>query len=155
MSDLLYYEDLPVGARFDLGNFGASEEEIIALARQYDPQPFHVDPAAAAQSPYGGVIASGWQTGVLAMRLLVDGLLLRCAALGSPGVDSMRFLLPVRPGDTIRVQCTIVDARPSASKADRGVLTLRSEGSNQHGLLVFSMEAKVIFRRRPTATATA
>lgn len=152
MSELLHFDDLPVGTTFDLGAFTVSEDEIIAFARQFDPQPFHIDPVAAAQTPYRGVIASGWHTGSLSMRLLVDGLLSRCVALGSPGVDAMRFLLPVRPGDTIRVRCSVTSARPSASKADRGILSVRSEASNQEGFLVFTMDALVILLRRTTAT---
>ena len=146
---LLLFDDYTLGQRFDLGATSVSEAEIIAFARQYDPQPFHVDPAAAALSPFGGVVASGWQTASFCMRLLVDGLLSRTATLGSPGVDALRWLRPLRPGDTVHLRAVVSAMRPSESKPDRGVITLRLEAYNQRDEMLLSMEGVNFVRRAP------
>lgn len=101
--NMLYFEDFSVGQVLDLGSCAVSEEEIVAFARQFDPQPFHVDAEAAAASHFGGIVASGWHTCALLMRGIVDQLLLRSASHGSPGVDEIRWLQPVRPGDRLRL----------------------------------------------------
>lgn len=145
---LQYFDDFPVGERRDLGSHPVTEEEILRFAREYDPQPFHVDPAAAAASMFGGLIASGWHTCAMTMRVLCDGFLLSAASIGSPGVDVLRWKRPVRPGDTLRVFATVVEARPSASKPDRGVLLNDIEVRNQHDEIVLTMQAMTMLYRR-------
>jgi acyl dehydratase len=144
------FEDLPVGTRFTFGTVDVTEEAIIDFARAYDPQPFHVDPAGARAGPFGGVIASGWHTCALVMRLLVDGLLLDVAGAGSPGIDQIRFRHPVRPGDTLHARAAVIAARPSESKPDRGVITLRVEAYNQHEQRVLVMDALTIVLKAAT-----
>jgi acyl dehydratase len=122
---------------------------MIEFGRRYDPQPFHTDPEAAAQTPAGGLIASGWFTAALVMRLMADAFLRDSASFGSPGVERLRFPCPVRPGDTITGRATVITARPSESKPDRGLITLRTEAYNQDGALVLAMEGLTILRRRP------
>jgi acyl dehydratase len=149
MPATLYFEDAVVGVRREVGRHTVSKEEIIHFATQYDPQPFHVDPDAAQRTPYGGLIASGWHTCSLAMRALVDGLLSHTAALGSPGVDEVRWLRPVRPGDTLTFYTTTLEARPSRSKPDRGVVVSLTEAVNQAGEVVMTMRGMSLTRRRP------
>ncbi len=144
-----YFEDAVVGRRREVGHHTVNEEEIVRFAREFDPQPFHVDAAAAAQSFYGGVIASGWHTCALAMRALVDGFLADAAALGSPGVDEIRWRHPVRPGDTLTFYNTVLEVRPSASKADRGIVIGETEALNQNGDVVMTMRGMTMMRRRP------
>ena len=144
-----YFEDAVVGRRREVGHHTVNEEEIVRFAREFDPQPFHVDAAAAAQSFYGGVIASGWHTCALAMRALVDGLLSHTAALGSPGVDEVRWLRPVRPDDTLTFYTTTLEARPSRSKPDRGVVVSLTEAVNQAGEVVMTMRGMSLTLRRP------
>lgn len=149
---MLYLEDFEPGQVIDLGKVTMTKEEIIAFATRYDPQPFHVDEAAARKSIYGGLIASGWHTGSAFMRLLYDGLLSRAASMGSPGMDEMRWLKPVRPGDTLSACGVIHDVRPSRSKPDRGVLHVTYEIYNQHGEQVMTMTGYGMFARRPPST---
>ena len=144
-----YFEDATVGDVLDLGSRTVSEAEILAFARDFDPQPFHIDPEAAAQSIFGGVIASGWHTCALTMRLMVDGFLSRAASLGSPGVEHIRWLQPVRPGDTLTARIVVLDVRPSQSKPDRGSVQMRTEVTNQAGDLVMTMESTGLVGRRP------
>lgn len=146
----LYFEDFEVGQAVDLGSCSVTEEEILAFARQFDPQPFHVDRAAAEASHFGGIVASGWHTCALLMRRIVDGLLLRSASHGSPGVDEIRWLKPVRPGDTLRMQMKVLELVPSRSRADRGVVRGEYEAFNQHGERVLTMKTLGMFGRRPT-----
>ena len=113
--DLLYWEDLQPGEALEIGSHTFTEEEIIAFARQFDPQSFHIDPAAAKNSFFGGLIASGWHTCAIAMRLMVDKYVARSASLGSPGLDNIRWLAPVRVGDTVAYRRTITAARVSES----------------------------------------
>jgi acyl dehydratase len=136
-----YYEDYAEGAVFEGGPISVDEAEVLAFARRYDPQPFHVDAVAATRSMYGGIIASGWHTAAMTMRVLVDGYLSSVASLGSPGVDELRWILPVRPGDTLRVRITVIEARRSRSKPDRGIVRTLIETRNQRDELVFSMKA--------------
>jgi acyl dehydratase len=150
VSDKFYWEDMYAGRVIELGERKVTREEIIEFARQYDPQPFHTDEAAAKQSLYGGLIASGWHTCALMMRMLYDGVLIRAASLGSPGVDSVRWLKPVRPGDALRARMTIVEARPSRSKPDRGTINSKWEVFNQNDELVMTMEGMGMYRRRPS-----
>lgn len=144
-----YWEDLPAGTVFEFGPREVTRDEIIAFARQFDPQWFHIDEAAAKHSIYGGLIASGWQTCAIMMRMIYDGFLLRAACLGSPGVDNLRWLKPVRPGDVLRVRMTIVEARPSRSKPDRGTVKLNWEVFNQNDEPVMTIDGVQIYRRRP------
>lgn len=148
MAVTVYWEDLPVGRIIDLGTCTVSREEVLEFARRYDPQPFHTDEAAAQKSIYGGLIASGWQTCALVMRLLYDGLLNHSASLGSPGVDNIRWLKPVRPGDVLRVRMTVIESHASTSKPDRGIIKLTWEVFNQTDDLVMTMEGMLMYRRR-------
>jgi acyl dehydratase len=144
-----YFEDFEVGKAIEVGSRTVTEEEIIDFATKFDPQPFHVDKAAAAQSIYGGIIASGWHTCAMMMRMMVDGFLHEAASLGSPGVDEVRWLKPVRSGDTLTVSSTTLEVRPSTSKTDRGVVTNLWQARNQHGELVATVKGMGMFLRRP------
>lgn len=150
---LLYLEDFAAGQTYDLGQHSFGEDEIVAFATQYDPQPFHIDRDAAAESNFGGLIASGWHTGSVFMRLLVDGLLARCASMGSPGVDELRWLAPVRPGDILTAMLHIEDVRPSKSRPDRGFITTRAVLTNQNAVDVFTLRAPLMIRRRAASQA--
>ena len=118
----LYLEDHLPGSVYLFGSIPVEEKEIVDFAMRYDPQVFHVDPEAAKRTSFGGLVASGWHTVALAMRLLVDHRLSRMANLGSPGVDDLRWLKPVRPGNILSVRLTILEARRSQSKPDRGIV---------------------------------
>ena len=115
----LHFEDIRPGQVYDLGTRTITEDELIAFARDWDPQPFHVDPEAAKETVFGGLIASGWHTGAMWMRMYVDTML-GSAARGSPGIEELRWLAPVRPGDTLTGRLTVLEATPSATKPDRG-----------------------------------
>ena len=144
-----YFEDFAPGQDIDLGTRTVTEEEIVAFAREYDPQPFHVDRDAAAHSIYGGVIASGWHTCGMMMRMVVDGIMNRSASMGSPGLDGVRWLAPVRAGDTLNVHYQTVQVKASASKPDRGVVWSKWVAINQHGQTVCTVEGMGMFGRRP------
>jgi acyl dehydratase len=149
---LRYFEDFAVGEVVELGTYPPlSEAEIIEYARQWDPQSFHVDPERAKQSIFGGLIASGWHTGAIAMRLMVEGLLSRCATQGSPGVEHLRFWRPVRPGDVLSGRFTVVSASPSASRPRLGKVVGLTELLNQSGDVVLSMEGTGFYERRDGA----
>lgn len=143
-----FFEHYPVGAVFELGSFSVTEREIIDFARQYDPQDMHVDPAIAATGPFGEVIASGWQTIGLTMRLFVANFLPK-NGLAAPGIDELRWPRPVRPGDTLRVRITVQEARRSRSKPDRGLVQVLVEVSNQNDELVLTMRPMNLIRCRP------
>lgn len=144
-----YFEDFRPGEVVALGSRTLDEDAIIAFARDYDPQPFHTDPAAAVHSAFGGLVASGWQTVATYMRLLVDGLLRESTSMGSPGVDEIRWLRPVRPGDTLAARYTVLAATPSKSRPDRGIVTSLGEVLNQRGEVVMTLRAAGFFGRRP------
>lgn len=144
-----YFEDFEVGRTIEVGSRSVGEEEIIDFAKQFDPQPFHVDKDAAARSIYGGIIASGWHTCGMMMRLMVDGFLRDSSSMGSPGVDEIRWIKPVRPGDTLTVTTTALDVKPSSSKPDRGVVVTEWRATNQHGELVATIKGMGLFKRRP------
>ena len=146
-----WFEDYPAGSVFDIGSIEVEEKEVLEFARRFDPQPFHTDPVAAADSHFGGLIASGWHTASLMMRLLATNFLSSVSSLGSPGVDELRWLRPVRPGDVLRGSVTVLLARRSTSKPDRGLIESRIELHNQHGDLVFSTRAVSLLRCRGTA----
>ncbi len=136
-----YFEDYIVGLEEEVGNVSLSAAEIIDFALKYDPQDFHIDPKKAAAGPYGGLIASGWQTAAAVMRPLVDHYLSSASSLGSPGIDELRWLAPVRPRDVLTVRVKVTEARLSNSKPDRGLVHTNIEVFNQHGVLVMSLKA--------------
>ncbi|MGO8968037.1 MAG: MaoC family dehydratase [Myxococcaceae bacterium] len=144
----LSLEDFKAGQRQSFGPRTLSKEEILAFGREWDPQPFHIDEAAAARSPFGGLIASGWQTAALCMRLVVDGLLAKSTSMGSPGLDELKWLKPVRPGDALSVEVEVLEVTPSRSKPDRGSVKLSYKCTNQKGETVMTMVARVLFLRR-------
>lgn len=146
-----YFEDYLPGAVFEFGATLVTEEELVAFATAYDPQSFHIDREAAAQSMFGGLITSGWHTASMMMRMLVDHYLSSVASLASPGVDELRWLAPVRPGDVLRVRATVVDARRSRSRGDRGVVTSAIEVLNQDGVVVMTVKAVNLLLTRPRA----
>jgi acyl dehydratase len=145
-----YFEDYQAGAVYEYGYATVTAEEIVAFARRFDPQPFHADPRLAAAGPFGGLIASGWHTGGIFMRLFADHYLSRVASLGSPGLDELRWPVPVRPGDRLRLRTTTIETRRSRSKPDRGVVRTRAELLNQDGLTVLSLVAvNLLLLREP------
>jgi acyl dehydratase len=146
----MYFEDYAPGRVIALGSATVSEDEILDFARRWDPQPFHVDAALAEQGPFGVLIASGWHTCALAMRAMVGSYLVPESSTPSPGIDELRWLAPVRAGDTLTFRATVVEATPSRSKPDRGMVKGRIEGINQHGEGVLSMVSLNIIRRRDT-----
>lgn len=145
----IFLEDFHEGQVREFGHHVVTREEIIDFASKYDPQPFHTDESAAAKSMYGGLIASGWLTCSLAMRMVCDDYLLRAASLGSPGVDQIRWLKPVRPGDVLRLRITTREVRPSQSKPDRGIVRSGWEMLNQRDEVVLTIDGMGMFRRRP------
>jgi acyl dehydratase len=145
-----YFEDFEVGKVIEVGSRTVTEEEIIDFATKFDPQPFHVDKEAAGRSIYGGIIGSGWHTCAMMMRLMVDGFLKDAASMGSPGVDEVRWIKPVRGGDTLTVTTTALEKRPSGSKPDRGVVVTLWEAKNQHGEVVATIKGMGMFGRRPS-----
>jgi acyl dehydratase len=145
-----YFEDYHVGAVYEYGYATVTQAEIVDYARQFDPQPIHVDAAFAAAGPFRGLIASGWHTTGLMMRLLVSHYLPRAASLASPGIDELRWATPVRPGDALRLRTTIVETRVSRSKPDRGLVRTRAEMLNQDGGCPLSLTAmNLILLREP------
>ncbi len=143
-----YFEDFEPGQVYELGSRTVTEEEIVAFGEQWDPQPFHVDPEAAAASVFGGLIASGWHTGAMWMRLYVDSMRGSAASMGSTGLEELRWLAPVRPGDTLRGRLTVLEATPSERQPDRGTIRSRGEMVNQDGVTVLSMVSRGHFGRR-------
>lgn len=148
-----YFEDFRPGEVIEFGDYLVTEEEIVDFARRYDPQPFHVDRKAAAESIYGGLIASGWMTGSIMMRLLVDHFIAPASSMGSPGVDEVRWSRPVRPGDRLHVRITIVDTKRSQSKPDRGIVQVQQEMINQQGDTVMSLRGMSLSKCRTPAPA--
>lgn len=148
-----WFEDFPEGAVFELGSVTVTETEIIDFARTYDPQEMHINPALAARGSFGGVIASGWHTVGLTMRLIAANFL-PANGLPSPGIDELRWPNPVRPGDTLRVRVTVVAARRSRSRPDRGVLNSFVEVLNQNDETVLTMKPVNLVRCRPETLAT-
>jgi acyl dehydratase len=150
----IYFDDFRPGMVFDLGSRTVTEEEIIRFGRKFDPQPFHIDAEAAKNYPYGGLIASGWHTAAMVMRMFVDNLLnTRAPSLASPGIDELRWLKPIRPGDTISVTMMVEETRASASKPDRGLVFVRHEVTNQRGETAMTMRSKGFYPRKPGAAA--
>jgi acyl dehydratase len=145
-----YWEDFEVGEVTELGSVDVTEQEVLEFARRYDPQPFHVDPDAAAAGPFGGLIASGWHTTALFMGMFVRSVLLDSASMGSPGVEEIRWLAPVRPGDRLSGRVTVTGAQPSATNPRRGTIFTTSEVLNQEGAVVMTLKARGFFARRPS-----
>ena len=149
-----YWEDFTPGRVFETQTRSLSEEDILRFAREYDPQAYHTDAEAARASPFGGLIASGWQTCSLTMRLMCDGYLLETSCVGSPGLEELRWLKPVRPGDTLRLQSTVLESTPSSKQPNRGTVLFRWDTLNQSGEVVLSMRGRQMFLRRAPASAT-
>jgi len=136
-----YFEDYVPGLTADCGTVSVSEPEIIAFAKEYDPQPFHVDPVAAVEGPFGGLIASGWHTISLTMRQLVEHWISPESSLGAAGIDEIRWPNPVRPGDTLHVRASVLEGRRSKSRPDRGIMRSRVDVTNQAGDPVLHLTA--------------
>jgi len=148
--DERYLEDYHPGSVYEYGHVTVAREEMLAFASRFDPQPIHVDAGFAEAGPFGGLIASGWYTTAVFMRLFADHYLSRVASLASPGVDELRWPAPLRPGDQVRLRTEILVARPSQSKPDRGVVQTRGELINQDERIVLSLVATNLLRRRAT-----
>ena len=143
-----YWEDFPVGNVREFGAMPVTREAILAFASQFDPQPFHMNDAAAAASLFGKLSASGWHTCAMAMRMMCDDYLLDSSSLGSPGIDSLRWTQPVHPGDTLSVRLTTLEARPMASRPTVGLVLSEWGVLNQHRELVLTMQGWGMFGRR-------
>ncbi|MEV6902358.1 MaoC family dehydratase [Amycolatopsis sp. NPDC051372] len=144
-----WFEDYPQGAVYEFGEAVVTAEEIVDYARRFDPQSFHTDPAAAEHGPFGGLVASGWHTAGVMMRMFVDHFLSSVSSLGSPGMDDLRWPRPVRPGDKLHLRATIEDARLSKSKPDRGLLRTHIELFNADDEVVMSAHAINFMAVRP------
>ena len=148
-NQVIWWEDFRVGDSSEMGRHTFTEEEILAFGRQFDPQTFHADSAAAQDSVFGGLIASGWHTCAVGMRLMVESYLQKTVSLGSPGVDTIRWLKPVRPGDTLAYRRTVLQSRASAKRKGVGLVKHRYEAQNQAGEVVLTMEGWGMFGRKP------
>ncbi|MDC7789814.1 MaoC family dehydratase [Rhodoplanes sp. TEM] len=146
-----HFEDYVPGVTYEYGSVAVTEDEVIAFARRFDPQTMHTDPAAAARGAFGGLIASGWHTAAMAMHLIATRWLTTTAGLASPGVDELRWIKPVRPGDELRIRVTTVSAERSRSKPDRGLVRSFIEVLNQRDEVVMSMIGMVLIRCRTPA----
>jgi len=151
MGDDLYFEDFTVGREFRTDGATLTKSQILDFALAFDPQPFHMDVEAAKQSMFGGLIASGFHTMALTFRLFAQTRALAACSLGSPGVDELRWLRPVRPGDTLRATVQVVEQRPSGSKPDRGIIRLHWTALNQRSEPVLTMTSMQLVRRRPAS----
>jgi acyl dehydratase len=143
-----WFEDFAPGEVSTFGNYAMTEAEILEFGRRFDPQPFHVDPEAAKASIYGGLIASGWHTGSAMMRMIADHWM-PVASMGSPGLEELRWIGPVRPGDRLSVRLTVQETRRSRSKPDRGLVTFLAEALNQDQAVVMSFRGTILFKGRP------
>ena len=146
-----YFEDFEIGERFVSPGVTVSESQILDFALAYDPQPFHLDREAAERSPYGGLIASGFQTLALGFRMFYQANVINACSLGSPGMDELRWRAPVRPHDTLHTEAEVVSKRESRSRPDRGTLHMAYEIKNQSGEIVMSFTAIHILAKRPGA----
>jgi len=146
-----YFEDYVPGSVFEYGAILVEEAEIIEFAKRFDPQGIHTDVEAAGRGPFGGLIASGWHTAGMMMRLLADHFVSKVASLGSPGVDDLRWIRPVRPGDVLQIRVSVLEAKRSRSKPDRGMVRTTIEVLNQKGEVVMSLNAMHLFRCRKTS----
>ena len=143
-----YFEDFNVGDRFETATFELSDKESRAFASLYDPQPFHLNDEAAANSPFGELIASGWHTAAITMRLVVDSGVLRATGVIGTGIDELRWLAPVAPGDTLRVRGEVIETSPWPKRTDRGRMRVRLLTINQDGVTVMSQIAHLMVARR-------
>jgi acyl dehydratase len=146
-----HWEDFTPGRVFETATRALAEDDIVRFAREYDPQAYHTDAEAARDSPFGGLIASGWQTCGVMMRLMCDGYLLESSCTGSPGLEELRWLKPVRPGDALRLKTTVIEATPSAKQPNRGTVLFLWETLNQNGEVVLSIRGRQLFLRRTPA----
>jgi acyl dehydratase len=146
---MIWWEDFKIGDVAEMGRHTFTEEEIVSFGEQYDPQPFHVDVAAAQAGPFGGLIASGWQVCAVGMRLVDEKFMNRTESFGSPGIEKVRWLKPVRPGDTLVYRMTVMESRASASRPTVGLVKHLWEAFNQAGELVLTLEGWAFFGRRP------
>lgn len=144
------FEDYIPGSVHEFGTIRVERDEVLSFARRFDPQPFHTDADAAEKSIFGGLIASGWHTAGLMMRLFAEHYLSKAASLGSPGVDALRWIKPVRPGDVLSIRVTILETKRSRTKPDRGMVRSFIEVINQHREVVMSMKAMNLLRCRRT-----
>ncbi|MCF8468130.1 MAG: MaoC family dehydratase [Sneathiella sp.] len=145
----VYFEDIAVGNKTVSGTKKVTKEEILDFARKYDPQSFHIDEDAAKKSIYGGLIASGWHTGAMLMRLMIDNMSNKRAGLGSPGFDDLRWIRPVRPGDELRFESTVFETRKSESRPDMGIVRANVHLYNQNDELVLSLKSTGMMKTRP------
>jgi len=143
-----YWDDFTPGWTYESGSRSLGAEDIKRFAREYDPQVFHTDEEAATATPFGGLIASGWQTCGVMMRLMCDGYLVESACLGSPGLEELRWLKPVRPGDALRLRAEVLEQTPSQKQPNRGTVKFHWEVLNQNDEVVCSIVGRQLFRRR-------
>lgn len=143
----LYFDDFSVGDTFTAQEVLITEADILSFARRYDPQPFHLDAAAAESSPFGGLIASGFHTLLVSFRSFIDTGAIAACSLGSPGLEELRWLVPVRPGDTLYVTAEVLEMRPSNSKPDRGILKMNYETKNQRAETVMTFRGILLLSR--------
>lgn len=148
---LWYWEDFREGEVREFGGVRVTRDDIVRFASEFDPQPFHLDDARAQQSMFRGLVASGWHTAAMAMRMMCDEYLLRSTSMGSPGIEQLKWLLPVRPDDVLRVRLTVLEARPLQSKPGVGLVKSRHEVLNQEDQVVMQMEGYGMFGRRPAS----
>jgi acyl dehydratase len=144
-----YFEDFRLGEKTDLGRYPVTEAEILDFARQYDPQRMHTDRDFAARTPFGGLIASGWHSCAMFMRLLVDAMLMESSAIASPGVDGIRWIRPVRAGDVLRAEAEVIEIAPSRQRPDRGLVKHDCKVFNQRDELVMTLRTLALFGRKP------
>lgn len=150
MADARYFDDFEIGTVREFGEYHVTEAEVIEFATKYDPQPFHLSDEAAKKTLFGGLCASGWHTCAMVMRMLVDNMPKgESGALGSPGLDELRWLKPVFPGDTLRMKSTVMDKRESRSRPDMGSVFMQNEAFNQHDEVVVRFKPIVMYRKRP------
>jgi acyl dehydratase len=150
-ADERYFEDYVAGSVYEFGDFTVTEADVVDFAKRFDPQYIHTDPDRAKNGPFKGLIASGWHSGAILCRLMVDHYISHVASLGSPGVDEMRWLHPVRPGDKLRIRTKITETRLSKSKPDRGLVSCEVEMINQEDQPVMSLKITNLLSKRPTA----
>lgn len=148
-----YWEDFAAGSVAEYGPRVVTREEIISFAAQFDPQPMHLDEEAARASMLGGLSASGWHTCALLMRMVCDWFVLDSSSMGAPGIDEVKWIRPVRPGDALTLRRTVLDTRASKSRPEMGFVTLRYELTNQSGEAVLTMVGPMMFRRRAAMAA--
>ena len=145
---LIYFEDIQVGQKIQLGSISVTKKEIISFAKQYDPQPFHVNEEKAKESLFEGICASGWHTCSLFMKILYDGFLINAASLGSPGMDEIRWLKPLRPGDTMTGVGEVIKKKPSKSKPNIGSLIINYRVFNKRDELIMTLISRAIMQKR-------